>query len=211
MIPDIILSDVMIPRVSGLDICKKLKSRADTSHIPILLITARSSLKQNMEGLQYGADDYIVKPFNIELLLLKCNNLVKSRKDLQTKYQRINPTIENGKTSITTNSIDQLFLKKAMAIVETNLTNTDFDISSWAKELNIGRSKLFQKIKEITGHTPNEYIIIIKMKKATVLLKEDPNMTVAEVAYQTGFSSPGYFSKSFKEYYGITPLQYRQS
>lgn len=211
MSPDIILSDVMIPRISGLDICKKLKSRAGTSHIPILLITARSSFKQNMEGLQYGADDYIVKPFNIELLLLKCNNLVKSRKELQTKYHLINPIIEYGKTSITTNSIDMLFLKKAITIVETNLTNTGFDINSWAKELNIGRSKLFQKIKEITGYTPNEYIIIVKMKKATILLKEAPDMTVAEVAYQVGFSSPGYFSKSFKEYYGITPLQYRQS
>ncbi|WP_459952348.1 ATP-binding protein [Dysgonomonas termitidis] len=209
--PDIILSGVMIPRISGLDLCKKLKTRADTSHIPILLITARSSLKQNVEGLQYGADDYIVKPFNIELLLLKCNNLVKSRKEMQAKFQQVFSTIENEKTGITTNGRDQLFLKKAVTIVESNLINTDFDINSWARELNVGRSKLFQKIKEITGYTPNEYIIIIKMKKATILLKEEPNMTIAEIAYKAGFTSPGYFSKSFKEYYGLTPLQYRQS
>ncbi|MDU1890094.1 MAG: response regulator [Dysgonomonas sp.] len=214
MKPDIVLTDVMMPRMSGLDICKKLKSRTDTSHIPVVLITARSSLKQNIEGLQYGADDYIVKPFNIELLLLKCNNLIRTRKDLLLKYQTMNNTIsddQNTTTNLTTNSIDQRFLENAVTIVEANLNNTEFDVNVWAKELNIGRSKLFQKIRDITGHTPNEYIIIIKMKKATLLLKENPEMTVAEIAYQVGFSSPGYFSKSFKEYYGMTPIQYRQS
>ncbi|NDV63796.1 ATP-binding protein [Bacteroides sp. 224] len=210
--PNLILTDVMIPRLSGLEVCKRLKAHTDTYHIPIILITAHSSLKQNIEGLQYGADDYIIKPFDIELLLLKCHNLIRNRKELQSRFQtQISDENTAKDDKLATNSIDRKFIEEAINIVESNICNSDFDTTVWARELKIGRSKLFQKIKEITGYTPNEYLLILKMKKATFLLKENTHLTVAEIAYQLGFSSPGYFSKCFKEQLGVTPIQYRNS
>ncbi|MBD8347282.1 hybrid sensor histidine kinase/response regulator transcription factor [Dysgonomonas sp. HGC4] len=206
--PDIILTDIMIPRFSGLEICKQLKSHIETSHIPIILITALASLEQNIEGLKQGADDYITKPFDLEILLLKCNNLVRSRKALQYKF-RDEQSFET--VGLATNIQDQKILDKSILYIEDNLTNENFDISQWAKELQMGRTKLFNKIKGITGLTPNDFIINIKMKKAALLLKNNPDMTVAEIAYQLGFASPGYFSKCFKEIYGITPVNYRNN
>ncbi len=206
--PDIILTDIMIPRFSGLEICKQLKSHIETSHIPIILITALASLEQNIEGLKQGADDYITKPFDLEILLLKCNNLVKSRKALQYKFQdeHLPETVR-----LATNILDQKILDKSIMYIEDNLTNENFDIDQWAKELQMGRTKLFNKIKGITGLTPNDFILNIKMKKAASLLKNNPDMTVAEIAYKLGFSSPGYFSKCFKDFYSITPFNYRNN
>lgn len=204
--PDIILTDIMIPRFSGLEICKQIKSHIETSHIPIVLITALASLEQNIEGLKYGADDYITKPFDLEILLLKCNNLIRNRKILQYKFQN-GQSVETAK--LTTNIQDQKILEKSVVFIENNLKNENFDISQWAKELQMGRTKLFNRIKEITGLTPNDFIINIKMKKAALLLKNNPDITVAEIAFQLGFSSPGYFSKCFKEIYGVTPGNYR--
>lgn len=208
--PNLIISDVMIPRLSGLEICKRIKSLKGTSHIPIILLTARSSEKEQIEGLQCGADDYIIKPFNLDILLIKCNNLIKSRKELQLKISTVSDT-EIEKSKLATNTIDQKFLDEAINVVEKHISNSKFDSNIWAKELSIGRSKLFHKIKEITGSTPNEYLIIIRMEKAATLLKNKPNMTIAEIAYEVGFSTPGYFSKCFKDQFGITPLQYRNS
>jgi len=208
--PDLVLSDIMIPRLSGLEVCKRIKTNAITSHIPVILITARSSAKQNKEGLQYGADDYIIKPFDLELLLLKCNNLVKNRKELQQKFQGYSSTITQENAGMATNGADQRFLDDSLNVLESNLANTEFDTNIWAKEMSIGRSKLFNRIKEITGHTPNEYLINFKMKKAEKLLKDELSMTVSEIAYSLGFSSPGYFNKCFKEQFGMTPSQFRK-
>ena len=211
-VSDLLYSALMMPRLllgfSGLEICKQLKSHIETSHIPIILITALASLEQNIEGLKQGADDYITKPFDLEILLLKCNNLVKSRKALQYKFQD-----EHSPETVrlATNILDQKILDKSIMYIEDNLTNENFDINQWAKELQMGRTKLFNKIKGITGLTPNDFILNIKMKKATSLLKNNPDMTVAEIAYELGFSSPGYFSKCFKDLYGITPFNYRNN
>ena len=210
LLPDLILTDIMLPGLSGLEVCKKLKTHIETSHIPIILLTAHASLKQNIEGLQYGADDYITKPFDMDLLLLKCHNLIKNRTEIKQIAQHITP--EDSKEEIlATNKADQRFLEEAIEVAEKYIPDSDFDTTMWSKELKIGRSKLFQKIKEITGYTPNEYLLILRMKKATTLLKEYPNLTIAEIAYQLGFSSPGYFSKCFKEQFGVTPMQYRNS
>lgn len=196
----------MMPQLSGLEICKQLKSHIETSHIPIILITALASAEQNIEGLKYGADDYITKPFDMEMLLLKCNNLVRSRKKLQYKFQ--NET-SNEPVSLATNILDQKIIDKSIAYINNNLSNENFDINQWAKELNMGRTKLFNKIKAITGLTPNEFILTLKMKKAAAMLKDQPEATITEIAYQLGFSSAGYFGKCFKEAYGVTPINYR--
>lgn len=203
--PDIILSDVLLPLLNGLELCKKLKTHLTTSHIPVVLITARSSFDQNIEGLLYGADDYMTKPFNLELLLLKCNNLVKMRQKTIT-----NQALDSNEyIHLTTSEADQMFIKEVTEIIDKNLTNPKFNTNLWASELNIGRTKLFDKIKAITGYTPNEYLSIIRMNKAKILLIKEPTLNVSEVAYSLGFSSPGYFIRVFKEQFGITPLQYR--
>lgn len=207
-LPDIILTDIMIPKFSGLEVCKHLKSHIETSHIPIILITALASTEQNIEGLKQGADDYITKPFDLEILLLKCNNLVRSRKTLQYKFQNEYSPETIG---LATNILDQKILDKSITYIENNLSNEKFDINQWAKELNMGRTKLFNKIKGITGLTPNEFVLNIKMKKAASLLKNSPDMTISEIAYQLGFSSSGYFGKCFKELYGVTPFNYRNN
>lgn len=204
--PDIIISDVKMPRLSGIEMCSRLKSHIDTFHIPIVLLTTQTSIEQHIEGVKCGADDYIIKPFNIELLFLKCNNLVKSRKDLSQKYSEHQ---EFDKVELATNSNDQLFLEHSEKIIQDNFENVSFDVSEWCKEMGIGRTSLFHKVKAITGMTPNDYILHLKMSKGMILLREE-NSTIAEVAYSLGFSSPAYFSRCFKNQFGITPQQYRK-
>lgn len=205
--PNLILSDIMMPGLSGTEMCTRLKKNIETSHIPVVLLTAQSSIEKNIEGLRHGADDYITKPFNLELLLLKCNNIVKTQQELQYKFckqplQQIN--------ELATNALDQELLSKSIALIEAHLDDTNFDITVWSKELAIGRTRLFNKIKAITGLTCNDFIINIKLKKAAALLAEQQELTISEIAYQLGFSTPSYFSKCFKNQYDITPLQYRK-
>lgn len=206
--PNIIVSDVMMPHLSGTDMCQQLKKHIETSHIPIILLTAQSSVEQNMVGLKHGADDYITKPFSIELLLLKCNNIVKTQQELQRKFCN-NPQIEIAE--LATNGLDQELLTKSVHIIEANLDNPLFDITLWSREMGIGRTRLYNKIKSITGLTPNDFIINIKLKKAAVMLSSQNDLTIAEIAYHLGFSSPGYFGKCFKNQFDVTPLQYKKN
>lgn len=205
--PNLVLSDIMMPRLSGIEMCRQLKMHIETSHIPVILLTARSSVEQNREGLKYGADDYITKPFHLELLLLKCNNIVKTQQELQRKF-RLASNLEINE--LATNTLDQELLSRSVEVIEANIDNPAFDIGVWSRELAIGRSKLFNKIKAITGLTPNDFILNIKLKKAAVLLSPPHELTVAEISYRLGFSSPGYFGRCFKSQFNVTPLQYRK-
>jgi signal transduction histidine kinase/DNA-binding response OmpR family regulator/ligand-binding sensor domain-containing protein len=207
LMPSLILSDVMMQNMSGSDMCKQLKTNIETSHIPIILISAQSSVSQAIEGLKSGAVDYVTKPFNIEELVLKCNNIVKNINEVRRKFCNT-PSI--GVNEIATNRLDQAFLQQSIDMIEENLSNPDFNMTVWCKELSISRSKLFSKVKEITGLTPNDFVVNIKLKKGAALLVENREMTVSEIAYGLGFASPGYFGKCFKESFGITPLQYRK-
>ena len=202
LMPSLILSDVMMQNMSGSDMCKQLKTNIETSHIPIILISAQSSVSQAIEGLKSGAVDYVTKPFNIEELVLKCNNIVKNINEVRRKFCNT-PSI--GVNEIATNRLDQAFLQQSIDMIEENLSNPDFNMTVWCKELSISRSKLFSKVKEITGLTPNDFVVNIKLKKGAALLVENREMTVSEIAYGLGFASPGYFGKCFKESFGITP------
>ncbi len=206
--PNIILSDVMMPRMSGIEMCSKLKSNFDTSHIPIILLTAKTAADFVVQGLLTGADDYVVKPFNIKVLITRCNNLVNSRKALQLRYAT---QADSEPQLIATNSIDQQLLEKAINIVEKNIDNADFDVNTFASEMWLSRTNLFNKLKGVTGQTPNDFIVNIRLKKSIYYLNNSPERSIADIAVQVGFGSTSYYIKKFHKLYGVTPSQYRKS
>lgn len=205
--PDIILSDIMMPRMSGIEMCRKIKENFDTSHIPVVLLTAQNSEEYLTQGLKVSADDYITKPFSVKHLFMRCNNLVNNRKLLQAKYAG---TAGVGADILTTNSYDQQFLSKCTEIVGRNINDVDFDVNRFANEVGMGRTKLFLKIKGITGLTPNGFILNVRLKRAGQLLEEPGEKTISEISYEVGFNTPSYFIKRFKELYGVTPVQFQK-
>ncbi len=205
--PDLVLSDVMMPVMSGIELCKKLKTNFNTTHIPVVLLTARTASAHTIEGLNTGADDYIVKPFSNSLLIARCNNIINNRKMIQAKFSK---DAEIKTDLVAVNVVDQELLDKTIEIIEANITNSQFDVNFLAESLNLGRTNLFTKIKGITGQTPNEYIMSIRLKKSIYLLEKHPELNISDVAFQTGFNEPAYFSKCFKNTFGETPLNYRK-
>ncbi|WP_455673288.1 response regulator [Phocaeicola sp.] len=203
--PDIIVSDVMMPGITGLEMCRRLKKKMETSHIPIILLTARDSMESAVEGLKCGANDYIIKPFNIEMLLLKCNNVISL---IRKQQQSFRTEVEIDVSSVSTNKMEQKLLEDSINLIRENLQNNEFNIDYWCKEVAIGRTRLNGKIKSLTGLTLNDFILQIRLQKCAELLS-DPELSISEIAWQAGFSSGSYMGKCFKERFGITPLQYR--
>ncbi len=205
--PNIILSDIMMPKMSGIEMCRKIKDNFDTCHIPVILLTAQNSEEYLIEGLKMSADDYITKPFNVKHLFTRCNNLLNNRKLLQKKYAKLS---DSNPDTLATNSYDQQFLTQCIQIIENNISDIDFDVNQFAQEIGLGRTKLFLKIKGITGLTPNDFILNVRLKKSQVLLEEPGERTISEIAYDVGFNSPSYFIKRFRELYGVTPSQFKK-
>lgn len=205
--PNIVLSDVVMPEMSGTELCKQIKSDFNTCHIPVVLLTARTAVEHNIEGLKIGADDYITKPFNTNLLISRCNNLVNSRRLLQEKFSKQPQAFAQ---MLATNPMDKDMIDRAMTIIEQNLDNTDFNVNFFAREMGMARTNLFTKLKAITGQTPNDFILTIRLKKAAVMLRNNPELNITEISDKIGFSSPRYFSKCFKEIYHVSPLAYRK-
>lgn len=203
--PDLIISDVMMPNMSGTAMCKKLRRNEQTSHIPIILLTARTAVEHRIEGAESGADEYISKPFSVRLLKANVKNLIARKEALQERYK---DNIETTEKEVASNSIDTQLLEKARTIVEKHLDDEKFDIVLFAKEMGVGRTRLFSKIKGVTGQTPNEFILSVRLKKAAHLLLTDKEVNVSEVAYLVGFSTPRYFSLCFKDHFGVTPTAY---
>jgi len=204
--PDIVLSDLMMPVMSGSEMCLKIKTNFAVCHIPVVLLTAQTAVESNIEGFKLGADDYITKPFDIAVLLARCNNLIQGRKLLQEKFAK---SMNVDSTAIATNEIDRSFLEKVNRLIEQNMENPDFGVNEFSQGMNLGRTSLFQKIKGITGQTPNEYILTVKMKQATYLLVNHPELNISDVAYRLGFNTQKYFSKCFKNQFGITPSDFK--
>lgn len=205
--PSIIVSDIMMPEMSGTEMCMKIKNDFDLCHIPVVLLTALSSIEQNIEGLQRGADDYISKPFNEKTLVARCNNLVRNRIILQKKFSQ---QMDFDSLVLANNPIDQRFLDTVNHIIEKNFDNAQFDMSQLAEELGLSRSSLYSKFKALTGVTPNDYVLNRKLKQAAWLLKNKPELQIAEISDQLGFGSPRYFSRCFKELYQVSPIEYRK-
>lgn len=205
--PDIILSDVIMPEVTGTELCRTIKNDFDTCHIPVVLLTAKTAIEHNLEGLRMGADDYISKPFNINILLSRCNNLVKNRIMLQEKYSR---QPQADLSILATNAMDKKFVDHVMEIVEQRMEDREFNVDELAVSACMSRTKFFIKFKAITGQTPREYIMDFRLKRAAYLLRNRPEMNMAEISDSVGFLNPKYFSKCFKEKYHVTPMDYRR-
>lgn len=207
-LPDIVVSDVLMPKLSGTELCRKIKSEISTCHIPVVLLTARVDIDQNIEGILTGADDYIGKPFNTKLLISRCNNLVNSRIMLQEKFSK-SPEISSK--MLATNPIDNDILDRATSIIEQHMDDPDFNVNVFAHEMAMSRTNLFTKIKAITGQTPNDFVMTLRLKKAALLLKNNPELSAAEIADRTGFTSAKYFSKCFNDVYHMRPSAYRNT
>lgn len=205
--PSIVLSDVVMPRMSGTELCKHIKREFNTCHIPVVLLTARTAVEHTLEGLRIGADDYITKPFNINLLVSRCNNLVNSRIQLQEKFTRQPQAFAQ---ILATNPMDKEMLDRAMEIIEDHLDDSDFNVNTFAREIGMARTNLFSKLKAVTGQTPNDFILTIRLKKGAILLRNNPEMNITEISDKVGFSSSRYFSKCFKDVYHVSPMSYRK-
>ena len=197
----------MMPRMSGMELCKAIKENIDTCHIPVVLLTAKTAIDSTLEALKTGADDYITKPFNVQLLLSRCNNLVNSRIMMQEKFSK---QPQSTHRILANNEMDKEFIDKAMEIVQKHMGDPDFNMEMFAREVGIARTKLFIKLKAISGQTPAEFILTIRLKEATVMLKNNPGLNIMEISDRLGFSSPKYFRKCFKDKYHVTPQEYRK-
>ena len=205
--PDIIVTDVLMPGMSGTEFCRKVKSDIVTCHIPVVLLTAQVAVEQNIEGLLTGADDYIAKPFNSRLLLSRCNNLINSRILLQEKFTH-QPQLSTK--MLATNEMDKHFIDKATALINEHLDDSGFDIAFFAREMAMSRTNLFAKMKSVTGQTPNEFVVTMRLKRGAWLLKNRPDLSMTQIAEMTGFNSSKYFSKCFFDMYHIRPVSYRR-
>ncbi|NJM15985.1 MAG: response regulator transcription factor, partial [Bacteroidales bacterium] len=206
-LPDLIISDVMMPKIDGVELCRKLKADILTSHIPILLLTAKADDANAIIGYESGADDYVAKPFSIKVLKARVENLIKSRAQLKSRYiKEIETTQEE---TYPENSIDRKFLDRIVAIVDKDISNPEFDNKLLMQEIGLGKSQLYAKIKALTGQSVHEFIRTIRLKKAANLLKDKP-ASISEIAYATGFNSLIYFSRCFKKQFGVTPTDFAQ-
>lgn len=205
-IPDMVISDVMMPEMDGYELCKALKSDVRSSHIPVILLTARTANEHIVQGLETGADEYITKPFNLDILMLRINKLLEQRAEIHhqiVQKREINPS------EIKVSSLDEQLIDKAIKCVEENMDNSDFSVELLSQEMGMSRVHLYKKLLSITGKTPIEFIRILRLKRAAQLLGKS-QLTISEVAYQVGFNNPKYFSRYFKEEFGLLPSVYAE-
>ncbi len=204
--PDLIISDIMMPVMDGIEFCAKVKTTWETSHIPVILLTAKVSFKSKIEGLETGADDYLTKPFDSKELFVRVKNLLKLRRQLKEKFSR---EIKISADAVTTTSIDNEFLKKALALTERNISNSGFDAEAFAREMFLSRSQLHRKLLALTGKAPGEFIRLIRLKHAARLLLQK-NLSITQVALEIGFNSPSHFTKAFHNQFGCLPSEFSE-
>ena len=201
IVPDIVLSDIMMPVMDGLAFCQQLKTDKAISHIPVILLTARSLDEQRAEGYEHGADAYLSKPFSLRLLLSRIDNLIESRKKLNQTWSK---GVEDDEIGNISNEIDKSFLKQLRKIIQENLANSDLSVEQIGDEIGLSRVQLYRKVKAITGYSPVEIVRKARLTRARHLL-QTTERTVSEVAYAVGFSTPSYFSKCYKDEFGENP------
>ena len=202
---DIIVSDVMMPEIDGIELCRRIKNDIINSHIPVILLTAKSLSNDELEGLEAGADDYMTKPFSITILRQRIHNIIDRNRQ---HHQRFSTEINIEPSEITVTSLDEIFIAKAIAVVEKHMEDPEFSVEELSAEMGVHRSQLYKKLLHITGKKPLQFIRLLRLKRGRQLL-EQSGMYVSEVAYKTGFNSPRFFSKYFKEEFGITPKEFQ--
>ena len=204
LIPDLIISDWMMPKMDGIELCKHLKTNTHTSHIPVVMLTAKSTSLNKIQGFETGADEYMTKPFEYPLLRARLKNLILSRIALQKKYS-INASEEERKINIT--GIDQKFMDSLISLIDKNLDNSELNINDFCEELGISRSPFYRKLTAITGQSPVIFLRNYRLNKAAQLIEENGE-NISGIMYQVGFNNKSYFAKSFKELFGCTPSEY---
>lgn len=211
--PDLILSDVMMPEMNGMEMCSKIKTNFDLCHTPVILLTALTSNDKKIAGLQCGADEYIEKPFNNTMLQAHIANLLRNRKLLKQKFGQEMATsevpIEVEIQALALNPIDAKFLEQLEEIVKAHISDSEFDVNALAKEMALSRSAFYNKLKALSCMTPNEFIMNTRLKHAAELLRNHPELQITEIAYQMGFTSLRYFRHCFKACFNQTPQEYR--
>ena len=208
--PDLVLSDIMMPEVNGITLLRKLKQNIKTNHIPVILLTAKNSEKDYIEGLSLGADAYIAKPFNLDILITTIENLIKNREILRNNFsgkQEQNDNIEVAQPQ----SADEKLMQKVLKVINKNLNNPDLNAEMIAAEVGISRVHLYRKLKELTNQSTRDFIRNIRLKQAEILLKSEKNYSMSEIAQLVGFNNTTYFSNAFKELYGVSPVNIRNA
>ena len=211
-VPDLVLSDVMMPRLDGYGLCRALKSDAVTGHIPVVLLTAKASEESKIEGLETGADDYLAKPFSARELQVRVKNLLESRRLLRRRFSRdvlLRPEPAPGASEANgAPSADDLFIECAREAVEAHLDDVHFNVDAFAEAMGMSRRQLQRKLRAVADESPSAFVRIIRLRQAAVLLKQQRYETVAEVAYAVGFSSPSYFTRCFRDAFDAAPTEY---
>lgn len=204
-LPDLVISDVMMPQMDGNELCRLIKQDKRTAHIPVILLTARQNTEAKLEGLQTGADDYVTKPFNMTILVLRIRKLIEL-----SRYHRVTQgMIDPAPSEIVITSLDEKLIEKAIKYVEDNMSRTELSVEELSRELGMSRVHLYKKLLQITGKTPIEFIRVIRLKRAAQLLRES-QLHVSEVAFEVGFNNPKYFSRYFKDEFGLLPSVYQE-
>jgi signal transduction histidine kinase/ligand-binding sensor domain-containing protein/DNA-binding response OmpR family regulator len=205
-VPDLIISDLMMPKMDGIELCRRLKIDERTSHIPVILLTARATGDSRVQGLETGADDYVTKPFVPLELQVRVKNLIEQRKKLRERFGR---EVKLQPKDVAITSADEKFLNRAVEVVEKEMSDPDFSVEAFEKAMVLSKMQLYRKLKSLTDQSPNEFIRTLRLKKAAMLL-EKRSGNIAEITYEVGFNNLSYFSKCFRDLYGVTPSDYLQ-
>jgi DNA-binding response OmpR family regulator/nitrogen-specific signal transduction histidine kinase len=203
-LPDLIISDVMMPKMDGFEFCQKVKSDERTSHIPLILLTARAEMTDKLGGLDQGADDYLTKPFNVIELRTRIRNILEQRRRLHTRFQREAATQPR---EIAVSSLDEQFLNRALNIIERHMDEPGFEVTNFAREMGISRAHLYNKLEALTGQSAKEFIRTVRLKRGAQLIRKKAG-NISQIAYEVGFNNPSYFSHCFCSQFGLSPSEY---
>jgi DNA-binding response OmpR family regulator len=213
-VPDLIVTDLMMPRMDGVELTRALKTDPATNHVPIILLTAKANIESRLEGLETGADDYLTKPFQPAELAVRVRNLIENRRRLREKYsQEIRQVVHQVReikldaAVVTVQSADDRFIQRALGVVEENLADEAFDVEAFAAAMALSRVQLYRKLKALTDQTPTDFIRTLRLRRAAQLLTQQMG-NVAEVAYAVGYQNLSYFAKTFKELHGVAPSEW---
>jgi DNA-binding response OmpR family regulator len=203
-VPDLVISDVMMPGLDGLELCRRLKNEPTTSHIPVILLTGRAGTESRLDGLSTGADDYLTKPFHVSELRLRVKNLLDNRQKWQ---ERVRQRVPFAPGDAPLSPPDEAFLQRVYATMERHYADPDFRGETFEDEMAMGRTQLYRKLKALTGQSPSEFVRAYRIRQAAARLDAGEG-TVTETAYASGFNNLSYFSKCFREQYGVSPSEY---
>jgi DNA-binding response OmpR family regulator len=206
--PDVIISDLMMPKMDGFELCKSIKTNEKTSHIPVILLTAKATIESRIEGFEHEADDYLTKPFNRKEIKARVRNVILVREKMKNYFSE--KVVNLKPNEIKVSSLDEIFIQKAIAIIEQNLSDSKYDVVQFSQEMNMSASQLLRKLKALTNLTANEFIRDFRLHRAAELLSKKSG-TVSEIAFQVGFEHLSYFSKVFQEKFGQLPSEYVDS